>query len=101
MLLVIVNMQQELVYSSSSEVGEEYIYYYIAGDVTIENNIEIKTANIENRKYKEKITNTDDVYKTKNYKNINRKLKLMSNTNSNVDVAIPSGTEICMVTNGE
>ena len=100
--------------------GEEYIYYYIAGDVTVENNITIETNSENGRKYKDKITNsndvlilstgtfstdmnvsyyvTDDAYKNKNYSNIERKLKLISNTDQSKAVTIPVGTEITMVT---
>ncbi len=100
--------------------GEEYIYYYIAGDVTVENNITIETNSENGRKYKDKITNTndvlilntgtfttdmnvsyyvtDDAYKNKDYSDIERKLKLISNTDQSKTVTMPVGTEITMVT---
>ena len=101
------------------EIGEDYIYYYIAKDVTVENNITIETNSIGSRKYKERVTNTndalilntgifttdfnvsyyltDDAYKRKDYSNISRKLKMISNTDDSKSVTIPIGTEITMV----
>ena len=103
-----------------SEVGEDYIYYFIPEDVIIENDITVSTNSVSNRKYNGEITNTreadilntgvfttemnlnyyltDDVYKSKNYTDIGRKLSLVSNTNTNASVVIPIGTEICMIT---
>ena len=100
--------------------GEEYIYYYIAGDVAVENNITVETNSENRRKYKDKITNTndvlilntgtfttdmnisyyltDDAYKNKDYSDIERKLKLISNTDQNKIITIPVGTEVTMVT---
>ena len=105
------------------EVGENYIYYYIANDVTIENNITIETNSIENRKYKEEVTNTEEVkildkgifttenkisyyltndaYNKKDYTKITRKLKMISNTEVDKEVIIPKGTEVTMIENGE
>ena len=105
------------------KVGENYIYYYIAGDVTVENNITVETNCIENRKYKDKITNTndvlilntgtfttdfnisyyltDDAYKAKDYSNISRKLKLISNTDKEKVIIMPVGTEITMIIDGK
>lgn len=99
--------------------GEKYIYYYIARDVTVENNITIENNSIEGRNYKEEIDNTkdiliqntgvfttdinvsyyltDDAYKAKDYSNITRNLKLISNTDESKSVVIPINTEIAMI----
>ena len=105
------------------EIGEDYIYYYIAKDVIVQNNITVETNSIENRKYKDKITNTndvlilntgtfttdynisyyltDDAYKAKDYSNISRKLKLISNTDKEKVIIMPVGTEITMIIDGK
>lgn len=105
------------------EIGEDYIYYYIAEDVIVQNNITVETNSIENRKYKDKITNTndvlilntgtfttdynisyyltDDAYKAKDYSNISRKLKLISNTDKEKVIIMPVGTEITMIIDGK
>ena len=105
------------------EIGEDYIYYYIAKDVIVQNNITVETNSIEGRKYKDTITNTsdtlilntgtfttdynvsyyltEDAYKTKDYSNISRKLKLISNTDKEKVIIMPVGTEITMIIDGK
>ncbi len=105
------------------KVGENYIYYYIAEDIVIKNDIIVTSNSIEGRKYNEDITNTNetlitnnetfsadikttyyltnDAYSTKDYTNISRKLKLISNLDEKKDVIIPIGTEITMIVNGD
>ena len=105
------------------EVGENYIYYYIAEDVIIENDIVVQTNSEEGRKYREDISNKEDVkilnkgiyttemkntyyltsgvYNPKDYTNITRRLKLISNTEEDKEVIIPKGTEISMIVDGE
>ena len=105
------------------EIGEDYIYYYIAKDVIVQNNITVETNSIEGRKYKDTITNTsdtlilntgtfttdynisyyltDDAYKAKDYSNISRKLKLISNTDKEKVIIMPVGTEITMIIDGK
>lgn len=105
------------------KVGENYIYYYIAEDIVIKNDIVVTSNSIERRKYNEDITNTNetlitnnetfsadikttyyltnDAYSTKDYTNISRKLKLISNLDEKKDVIIPIGTEITMIVNGD
>ena len=105
------------------EFGENYTYYYIEKDILVDNDITIETNSIENKEYKEKITNTNDVLilntgtfstdlnvsyyltddedSTKDYTNIIRKLKLVSNIDENKNVVIPIGTEITMIVDGK
>lgn len=105
------------------EFGENYTYYYIEKDILVDNDITIETNSIENKEYKGQITNTSDVLilntgtfttdlnvsyyltddedSTKDYTNIVRKLKLVSNIDENKNVVIPIGTEITMIVDGK
>lgn len=100
--------------------GENYIYFYISGDVSVDNSIDIISSNEYGRNYINSISNdkniymlnneiftsdvdvdyylTNDDYNTYDYTNINRKLELISNS-SNSSINIPKGTEIVMKIN--
>lgn len=99
--------------------GENYTYFYISEDVSVDNSIDISSSSEYGRNYVSDISNKKNVYMLNNdifttdldvkyyltsdvsnasdYTNVNRKLVLVSNT-TNKSVDIPKGTEIVMKT---